>query len=384
MKKYDIVIIGGGIIGGSIAYDLAKFNLNIVVLEKNAKLADETSRGNSGVIHGGFDPTPGKINARLNLLGLNLWKTEIFPHLTFPRAQIDSLIIAFNSEEMEHIHKLYKNGLINGVRKEDLAILNREQLLKREPQLNPEVYGALLCTSSWAIEPVEASLALFGAAKQNGVVINHNHEVTNIEETNNGFIITINNDQNNQIIATNVINAAGHYADIIAKLAKQSDFNLVARRGQYRILAHSQSKLVKAIYFMVPTIHGKGVVVAPLLDGRVLVGPTAEDNIPKDETRLVTQKMYDLIGKIGHRIIPSLDLSKTEMTLSGSRPIDPVTDDFIINYGKNHHFINVAGMKSPALSSAPAIALEVRKLLQGNGTKLTLKPIFHPRFEVIY
>lgn len=384
MKKYEIVIIGGGIIGAAIAYDLAQFKLKVGVLEKNPKLADETSRGNSGVIHGGFDPTPGKINARLNILGLHLWKTKIFPHLKFPRKQIDSLVIGFNDKEMEHIAMLYKRGLINGLNPADMKILNKQTLLKRAPQLNKKVKGALLCTSSWAIDPVATSLALFNSAKQNGVDVLTSHEVTDIKQLDDQFILTINNDKQHQIIAKNVINVAGHYADVIAKKAKQSDFTLMARRGQYRVLAKSQAPLVKAIYFMVPTIHGKGVIVAPMLDGRVLVGPTAEENIPKDETRLVTPQMYELIGKIGHQLIPSLDLSKTEMTFSGSRPIEPISDDFVIGYGKSYNFINVAGTKSPGLSSAPAIAQEVRKLLENNHIKLHKKNSWKPNGEVIY
>lgn len=387
MKKYDIVIIGGGIIGGAIAFELSKFNLKVMVLEKNPCLADETSRGNSGVIHGGFDPRPEKINAKLNIRGLYLWKKSVFPYLKFPRQQIDSLVVAFNHEEMQHIHMLYNRGITNGVKASDMKILDQKALLSREKHLNPKAIGALLCTSSWAIDPVKASLAFFNSAKQNDIEISTNSEVTNIEtikpsvKGDEQFLITINNQ--NKIVAANIINAAGHYADIIAQKAHQNDFNLIARRGQYRILSHSQANLVKAIYFMVPTIHGKGVVVAPMLDGRVLVGPTAEENIPKDQTRLVTPEMYDLIGKIGHQLIPSLDLTKTEMTFAGSRPIEPISDDFVIIYGKSKHFINVAGTKSPGLSSAPAIAELVILMLKENGTKLQKKHHWNPEFTLI-
>lgn len=382
MKKYDIAIIGGGIIGAAIAYELARYKLKIIVLEKNPFLGDETSHGNSGVIHGGFDPTPGKINARLNILGNTLWQTRIFPYLTFPFKKIDSLVIGFNKEEMHEINKLYQRGLENGVKAEDLKILTHDELIKRQPHVNPKALGALLCTSSWAIDPSKATWALFGASQQNGVEIKKEAKVTDVKQVNNVFEITINDDE--VIEAVNVVNAAGHYADIIAKKADQSDFKLVARRGEYRVLSHSQAHLVNAIYFMVPTIHGKGVIVAPLLDGRVLVGPTAQENVAKNETRLVTPKMYDLIGKIGKQLIPKLDLTQTEMTLSGSRPIDPVSKDFIIGYGKNHHFINVAGTKSPGLSAAPAIALEVKELLKNNGLKLLKKDDFNPQFKLIY
>lgn len=383
MEKRDVVIIGGGIIGGAIAYQLARYKLNTLVLERNPLLADETSKGNSGVIHGGFDPEPHKIEAKLNVEGNRLWREEIFNYLEFPRTQADSLILAFNEEEMEHVHMLYERGLTNNVPKKYLKILTKEEVLSKEPNVNKDVCGALLCTSSWAIEPVKATLAFFGCAEKNGTEIRKNANVTNIKQIEGGFEITVNDSE--KIYTKNIINAAGHYADILAEKAGLGDFKLTTRRGEYRILSRSEGKVVHSICFMVPTIHGKGVIVAPMLDGRIMVGPTAEDNVPKDETRRVTREKYDFIGNIGKKIIPNLKLDKTEIILSGSRPIDIETNDFIIKYANNNnHFINAAGMQSPAISSAPAISLEIEKLLSDNGTKLELKNNFDPYFKVMW
>ena len=149
IKDQDVVIIGGGIIGGSLAYQLARYKLDILLLEKNPFFADETSRGNSGVIHGGFDAESHKIEARLNVEGNSLWRNKIFKDLIFPRKQIDSLVIAFNKTEMEQVQLLYDRGITNNVPKEYLEIISKEKLLKREPNLNNDALGALLCTSSW-------------------------------------------------------------------------------------------------------------------------------------------------------------------------------------------------------------------------------------------
>lgn len=382
-NKYDVAIIGGGIIGGIIAYQLSRYNLKVILLEKNPVFADETSKGNSGVIHGGFDPEPHKIEAKLNVLGNKLWREQIFKHLDFPRAQVDSLILAFNENEMEHVHMLYERGLQNGVLHSDMKVLNKQEVLAKEPNVNPDVYGALLCTSSWAIDSAQAALAFLGAAANNGVELHKNSEVTNIQNINNEFVINVNNSKS--VFAKNIINAAGHYADKIAEMAGYGDFKLTTRRGEYRILDRSLNGIVNSICFMVPTIHGKGVVVAPMLSGHVLVGPTAEENIPKEDTRLVTQEKFDYIGEIGTKIVPKLDMKRTVMTLAGSRPIDIATNDFIINYAKNNkHFINAAGMQSPAIASAPAIALYIEKLLKENGTKLEANPNFNPNFKIFY
>ncbi|TDV24394.1 glycerol 3-phosphate oxidase [Mycoplasmopsis mustelae] len=379
--KYDVVIVGGGIIGSSIAYELSQYDLKTILLEKNPVFADETTKGNSGAIHGGFDPEPHKIEAKLNVLGNQLWRDKIFKDLEFPRVQVDSLILAFNEEEMKHVHMLYERGLINKVPKEFLKVIDRKEVLKREPNVNPNVLGALLCTSSWAIDPVRATWAFLGASEQNGTELRNNASVEDIKFKNNEFEVTLANRE--KIYSKVIINAAGHYADILAAKAGYPDFKLTTRRGEYRILDRSEGGIVKSICFKVPTIHGKGVIVAPMLDGHILVGPTAQEGVPKDETRVVTKEMYDFIGKIGKEIIPSIKLEKTIMTLAGSRPIDIETNDFIIKAAKdNKCFINAAGMQSPAIASAPAIAIEISKLVEKAGLQLVKKPDFNPKYKV--
>lgn len=371
-NKYDILIIGGGIIGASIAYELSKYDKSVLILEKNPIWADETSKGNSGVIHCGFDAESHKIEARLNVEGNELWQKEIFPHFTFPRAKVDSLVIAFNKEEMQHAYNLYERGLTNKVKKSHMKILDKEELLKKEPKLSKKVKGALFCNNSYAIDSVEATKELIQKAKQKNVEAYLNSEVTKIKFKNNEFEITINN--KTKIIVSKVINAAGHYADTIAKMAGYPDFKQTTKRGEYRILDRTESKIVKNICFMMPTIHGKGVIVAPMLTGNILVGPTAEDGVKKEETRLTTPEKYNLIGDIAKKIIPSIKMDKTIMTLAGSRPIDIKTNDFVIGPAKkNLNFINAAGMQSPGLSSAPAIALEIVKHLKNSNMNLNKK-----------
>lgn len=378
MKKYDVVIIGAGIIGASIAYELSRYKLDVLVVEKNPKVADETSLGNSGLIHGGFDPEPHKIEAKLNLAGNIKWQTDWFKHLKFPRVKIDSLILAFNEEEMKHVHMLYDRGLVNKLDPKDLKVLTREEVLKKEPNVNPEVLGALLCTSSVAIHPVEATKALLGASKQNGTELRVSFEVTDIKYENNEFTLTING--TDKVVAKKVVNAAGHYADVLANKFNFDDFKQTTRRGEYRILDNYDKNLIGSVLFKVPTIHGKGVIVAPTLDGHYLVGPTAEEGVPREDTRLVTREKYDYIGEIGKKIVPSLKLDRTIMTLSGSRPIDVETNDFVIRKSKNNpNFVLAAGMQSPALSSAPSIAEEIVKLLD---LKLEKREDFKPDYEI--
>ncbi|AVN64674.1 MULTISPECIES: type 2 glycerol-3-phosphate oxidase [Mesoplasma] len=368
MKKYDICIIGAGLIGSSIARELSKYNKKIVVLESNLKVGLETSTGNSGLVHGGFDPTPGKLNAKLNVLGKKRYEDWI-SQMDFPYARIDSLVVGFDDLDLEHIDMLYKRGLTNGLSSDEIKILTKEEVLKKEPNISSEIKGALLCNSSIAVDPFMLTETLMKNAIKNGVELKLNSKVIAISKKNSLFKIEIKNGEsiNSQII----INVAGHYADVISKMAGHHEFDLVTKRGEYRVLEKTESGIVNSVVFMVPTIHGKGVIVAPTLDGHILVGPTSEDFVPKEDTRLITKNKYDLIGNIGKKLIPTINMEKTCLSFSGSRPIEPKNDDFWIKPAINDSsFINVAGMKSPGLSSAPAIADLVIELLMKE-TKLT-------------
>ena len=359
-QKYDFLIIGGGIIGTMIHYYLQKDNKNILQIEKNNYLADETTHGNSGVLHGGFD-AENPVEAKLNVIGTKLWKENIFPKFkNIPNLKIDSLIVAFNKIEEKELEVLHKRGLKNKLDPNDIKIISKEEILKIEPNINKNVKKAFLCTSSYVIDPVVATNEIAREVSKNSEILKST-EATNIVRKKDYYEVELNHKL--IIKVKKIINAAGHYASKISSMANEGDHKTFTRRGEYRILAKTENKKVNNVVFKVPTIYGKGVIVAPMPDGRVLVGPTAEENIPIEDTKLVTLNKWKLIGKIGSKLIPSLDLSKTEKTFAGSRSIYKKTNDFLIDYGKNKDFINLIGIKSPGLSSAPAIAKKVVKMI---------------------
>jgi len=365
---FDVIIIGGGVIGAAAARELSKYDLQIAIIESNLQVAQETSAGNSGVIHGGFDPTPGTVNARLNLLGKHIYEDEWFKELSFPHKKVDSLVLAFNDVEKKELEKLYDQGIANGLKPDEMEILSREQCFALEPNLNAKVVAALLCKSSHSIDPVSLTNKLVESALLNGARLFLGNRVTSITKVGEEFWVeTINHhSQIKKYRATFIINAAGHYADVIAGMINDQDFSLRTRRGQYRVLEKSERHMINDhILFMVPTIHGKGVIVAPMLDGHVLVGPTAEEGVAKEDTRLISMEKFEEVAMIAKKIIPDLRTERTCFVFSGSRSICVETDDFwIAASSKDKRFINVAGIASPGLSSAPAVAHEAVALIR--------------------
>ncbi|WP_425380821.1 FAD-dependent oxidoreductase [Spiroplasma endosymbiont of Polydrusus pterygomalis] len=192
---FDVITIGGGIIGAAISDALAKRKLNVVILEKNLRIAQETSEGNSGVIHGGFDPIPGKLNAKLNLEGRKLYENDWFKNLDFPWKKVDSLILAFGKEEDPEIEKLYKRGIANGLNTTELSILTTKEIMALEPNVNPKVTSALLCTASYAVDPVLLTQSLVNRMLKNNGKLKVDHKVINIETLNSGFRVTCLNNE---------------------------------------------------------------------------------------------------------------------------------------------------------------------------------------------
>jgi glycerol-3-phosphate dehydrogenase len=376
---FDVIVIGGGVIGAAIARELSKYNLQIAIVERNLRVAQETSAGNSGVIHGGFDPTPGTVNARLNLLGRQLYEDEWFKELNFPHRKCHSIVLAFNDVEKKELHKLYDQGIANGLRADELEILSGQQCLALEPNLNAKIVAGLLCTSSHSVDPVTLTNKLVESALVNGARLFLGNRVTSITKVAEEFLVeTINHHaQVKNYRATFIINAAGHYADVMAGMINDQDFSLRTRRGQYRVIEKTERYMINDhILFMVPTIHGKGVIVAPMLDGHVLVGPTAEEGIAKEDTRLITMEKFEEVATIAKKIIPGLRTERTCFVFSGSRSICVETDDFwIAASSKDKRFINVAGIASPGLSSAPAVAHEAVALIKAQ-TEMTRRANF--------
>jgi glycerol-3-phosphate dehydrogenase len=382
LPGFDVLIIGAGVIGAAIARELSKYNLQIATVESNLKVAQETSAGNSGVIHGGFDPTPGTLQARLNLSGRHLYENEWFKELHFSYKKVDSLVLAFNTLEKIELNTLYNQGLTNGLKADEMAILKHEQCLELEPNLNVQVMAGLLCISSYIVDPVCLTNKLVESATLNGAKLFLGSKVTSITKRADGFLVqTVNRDSSTATYrAKFIINAAGHYADVVAAMIQDKDFTLRARRGQYRVIEKTERGIINGhILFMVPTIHGKGVIVAPMLDDHLLVGPTAEDGIAKEDTRLITMEQFEAIGVIAKRIVPDLRVEKTCSVFSGSRSICVETEDFwIAASSKDQRLIHAAGISSPGLTAAPAIAQEVIALIKTQ-TELVAKPDFVQR-----
>lgn len=348
MCMYDIIIIGAGVVGAMIARKLSRYNLSVCVLEKENDVGNVTSNANSAIVHSGYDPVPGTLKAKLNVLGNSMFD-EIAKNLDVHFYRKGSLTVAVSDEQMQMLHDLEKRSQENGV---PVQILNKEEVLAMEPNINPEVKGALFAPTAGIIDPFNLVVHAMENAVDNGVKLFVNQEVKDIKYLNNEFVVKT---QDKEYKAKVVINAAGLYSDKIASMIEPIDWSITVRKGEYFVLDHYKVGLVNHTIFPLPSAKGKGVLVSMTSSNNYIVGPSSEPIPDKDD---VSTDAYTLgeIRRQATELVPSIPFNQVIRVFAGDRPT-PSTHDFVINTAKcNDHFINCGGIESPGLASSPAIA----------------------------
>ena len=374
---FDVAIIGCGVIGAATAYTLARYQLKVLVLEAENDVADGTTKANSAIIHAGYDPEPGTRMARLDVLG-NRLAGEICERLDVPFKRNGSLVLAFSEEEIPHLKKLYSNGVANGV--PGIRLLDAAQVRELEPNLSDQVVAALYAPSAGVISPWEYALAMAQVAVRNGVRLERGSRVTAIRKLEGeGYEL---HTGTGDYQARRVINAAGLHSEEIHNMVAPPSFHIQPTRGQYYLLDKSEGSRVNCVIFQCPTKLGKGILVSPTVHGNLIVGPDAE-LVDGDDTS-TTAAALEQVAQLGRKSVPSVDLRASIRNFAGVRA-NSDRGDFVIEEAAPG-FIDLAGIKSPGLSSAPAIALEAVELLKGTGLELREAPDFldgrrRPRFK---
>ena len=363
----DIVIIGAGVVGGAIARELSKYKLDVCIVEKCADVAMGATRANSAIVHAGFDAKEGTLKAKLNVMGSEMME-DYAKELGVKYKRNGSLVVGFSDEDKATLEELMVRGENNGVR--GLRVISREEILEIEPSIGEGVTCALHAPTGAIICPYELCMATIGNAMDNGVGLKLNFEVKSIEKTENGYRVSSDNEE---LYARYVINCAGVYSDEIAKMAGCEEFKIIPRRGEYMLLDKECGNLVSHTIFRCPSKMGKGILVTPTVDGNLLLGPTAE-NIDDKEDKSTTSLGLANVRRQATEQVSGINFGKIITSFTGLRSVGS-TGDFIIC--EKDGFINAAGIESPGLSSAPAIAVYVRELIEASGEKLVKNESFN-------
>lgn len=365
---YDVTIIGGGVIGCAIARELARYRLKVILVEKQCEVGFGTSKSNSGIIHAGHHSEPDTLKGRLEWAGNQRWDF-LRTQLGFGFERIGELTIAFSGEQREKLIELQAQGGEKGV--PGLEIWDSARIRAEEPNLTHDIIAALHAPTAGVVNPYEACFALIESARANGVEISVDFPVTGLTAREEGWTVT---GPGREIATRFVVNAAGIFADRVAEMAGVGSFRIRPRKGEEYLLDKRLKGMVKRLIFPLPTATSKGILVIPTFDGTLMVGPTAhmtEDREDITTTAAGSDEVFDSV----RQIVPGISERDCIAEFAGLRAAVE-GEDFIIGPTAAKGFINVAGIQSPGLTAAPAIAEMVAGILADEGLRLDLRDDF--------
>ncbi|MFC2105444.1 NAD(P)/FAD-dependent oxidoreductase [Candidatus Bipolaricaulota bacterium] len=362
-----IAVIGGGAVGALVARELARYESTTILFEREPDVGWGVTKANSAIVHGGFHDRPGTVRSRFCVSG-NAMFEPLCAELGVPFLRTGAYVLAFDDHEASVLETLRAWGNENGAT--DLEIHSREQILDREPQVNPHVQAALWSPSVAITEPWGLAMAAVENAVENGVDVHLAEEITGIETEAGRVCAVLTNRDRYPVDA--VVNAAGLFADRIAAMVGLPEPHLHPRRGEYILLDKNSAGLVNSVLFPTPNEDTKGILVLPTIDGGILLGPTAV-NQPEDargEAVTTSEGIHEVIEG-SRRLVPEVNLSLVVKTFAGLRP-ESSQEDFVVGKSIVEGFYQAAAMRSPGLTAAPAIAQWlVRDLMKPD---LSLKP----------
>lgn len=365
---FDIIILGSGVTGAFIARELAKYKVNVLVLDKENDVGNVTSMANSAIVHSGYDPLSHTLKAKFNVLGNKMYD-KVCEELDVKFIRTGSMTVATSEEHLKVLEDLSQRAKENGV---ETKLLTKEEAHAKEPNLSDNVIAALFCPTAGIVDPFNLVVHAMENAIDNGVKLMLNQEVIGLTKIEDGYkVITKTDTFEGKII----INATGVNGDYISSLACDNKVTIKARKGEYYVLDHFDDSFLSMPIFPLPSIKGKGILMTPTSSHNYLVGPSSEFVDDKYDVSTDSLTLSE-VKKQASLIMKNIPFNMTIRTFAGNRPT-PSNHDFVIQI-ENEHFINVIGIESPGLASAPAIGEYVVNALVSKLIKLNKKDDFNP------
>ena len=309
---YDVIIVGGGVVGCFIARALSRYKLRVLLLERESDVCSGTSKANTAIVHAGYDAKPGTLKAALNLAG-NRAYDQVCAELDVPFQRCGTYVVALTDDDLRTLDDLYRRGIQNGVT--GMRIISGEEMRRIEPLVNPETRGALYAATGGIVDPFLLTIAAAENAVLNGVHLRLETEVTDLIRQN-GRIAGVHTNRG-QIFGRFVINAAGLHADQLMAKAGLQGFTITPRKGEYYVFDREKSR-VRAVLFPCPTPISKGILVTPTTHGNTLIGPNAVDISNKEDLSVTPQGLEEVFAG-AQRLVPTLDRRDVIAVFAGLR-----------------------------------------------------------------
>ena len=369
---YDVIVVGAGVIGGMLARELSRFDLSVCLLEKENDVAMGATKANSGIVHGGYDPVPGTLKARLNSTGVELL-FQAAKELNVAIKRNGSMVCAFGSDaEHDLLEELYEQGQKNNI--PGLKIISGDEARALEPNLSKAVSRVLHVPNAGIVCPYSLAIAAVGNAMDNGVELRRNFAVTAIDKKE---IFTVMAANGESVQGRYLVNCAGGYSDKIAEMAGDGSFKIIPRAGEYMLLDKAEGNRVSHTLFQCPTAEGKGILVSPTVHGNLLVGPTAT-KVATPDSKDTTPEGLAVVEKLSAKSVPSVNYRQVITSFTGVRS-SVAGGEFILKASdKVKGLVHAAAIDSPGLTCCVSIAKYLVDILKNEGLALTEKENWNP------
>ncbi len=364
LAEADVAIIGGGVVGCAVARRLALEGASVVLVEKAPDILDGASKGNSAILHTGFDAPLDSLEWKCVQDGYKEY-LEIHESLGLPLLKSGAMVAAWTEEEEGKFTKIIEKGHENGVM--DLRLLTSSEIREREPQLAHTIRAAISIPREYVIDPWSAPLAYLTQALENGGQAVFNAGVIGGDFDGDFWLLKTGR---GNIRARYVINSAGLYGDILDRdVLGESEFTIKPRKGQFVVFDKAAGKLIRSIILPVPTKRTKGIVLFPTIFGNMMVGPTAEEQDGRDDASVDEDILNELHAQALAKV-PALKDIPVTATYAGIRPATERPEYRVIEYN-DRHWITLGGIRSTGLTAALGIARHVHDLLIAQGAEFT-------------
>ncbi len=369
---YDYLVIGAGVTGANIARMLSKYELNVLVLDKESDIGNGATLANSAIVHSGHDPKEDTLKAKLCVRGNALYH-ELERNLDVPLMHNGAYLLASDEESEAQLDTLFNRAKYNGVHAEFVPL---EVAFKEEPNIARDTTRVLSLPSTKITYPWEVALACMENAVANGVTYKGNQTVNSIQK--DGDLFTVTTEEGEVYEAKHIINAAGVYVEkIAAMIEKEVPYKINPRRGEYYVLDRRTKGFVNRTIYPVPSVRGKGVLLVPQIHGNILVGPNAVEQESLDNYSNTPDGLR-WVRNEASRIVQNIPFDQIIRTFTGIRPSIQQYDFYIEESLEADNFFHVAGIDSPGLTAAPAIAEYVEEILKGK-MRLVKKESYDPK-----
>ncbi|XP_033750103.1 uncharacterized protein MG039 homolog [Pecten maximus] len=370
---FDVVIIGGGVVGCSQVFTLTRLGYRCLLLEKEAHLVSMASSGNSGMLHTGFDAPLGSIELAC-ILKCQQQILPVLKSLGLPYSKIGATMVAWNSQQKEKLPQVMRKA--KDANMDDVLELSLSQLYQREPHLAHGATAALWIPREAVIDPWLTPISFAHHAKSLGAKVLTSTMVQGCEQDSQG-IWRVTTDRG--IFRGNVvINSAGLYGDVVDKLAGVQKFRIMPRLGQYLVYGKETKSLINSSILPIPTEKTKGVIIFKSVYDNVIIGPTQEETEKRTTPVCLSQQTVNTLLDHGRVSVPSLQSHPVVHTYSGTRPATDTKDYHVIPH-IDRNWLTLGGIRSTGLSSCLGVADMVGKIMK---EKFCLEPSNSPNMHL--